>query len=303
MTLPLRKKLPTTVQSTRSQAKALNSKHLRARALLKHGLSVGLLLASCSTSLHAQSAGATPGWQPNRLPQSASMQPLSGGGPQPVSSTSGISENAGNQQPGNSGVVLRWRTSARVGSQPNATSAPNAAAVGAPSTHASLAAQAYEANVARQPATRNGLPAPSQPVNSQVVTASAASHSPSGNPLRSSVAANNARQVNAPAPTFVPRGTSSGQRGAVQPANFQAPVGGAPQAPAGGGLLDGTVAPPNFPVRTMRLRFNRPTFKRHRRLAHQGPSRRLCRLKMRSMFQKMPQHRPLDRRLPTTSSG
>lgn len=176
-----------------------------------------------------RASGGTPELrEPNRLPNSSAMRAL---GSAPATSAS-----ASNNDQGNSGVVLRWRTSARVGdgAQPMANNRAGAAPVVTANTHASLAARAYDANTAS--------PASAQPV----VQAKSNSVATSSNPLRSNVAANNSRQVSAPAPAFVPRGTFSGQRSAVQPAAFQAPAGESPQAP-GNSLLDGSVAPPSFP--------------------------------------------------------
>ncbi len=208
------------------------------------------------------------------------MQPLSQSTPAPNAASHNnaapTTANGAGAEQGNSGVVLRWRTSARVqdGSASNAQSHTNSNApstgTGSLRSHAtsgttaststSLAARAYDANTMRDsnanagPA-RSGVTSPSYAANATVASHTA----PAGNPLRSStntnnVVSNHVRPDAHAAATFVPRGTSTGSRSAVQQANFQAPAGGNAQAapaPRGGNggnsLLDNNVAPPSFP--------------------------------------------------------
>ncbi len=245
MTLPLRKKLQTTVPSIRSQVKARSFPGstflVRKRRALQRGLWLGLLIVTSHTSLQAQ----TPGWQPNRLPNSSSMQPLTSAG-QASSSAQAPSPTVANDQ-NNSGVVLRWRTGNQ-NNRPTASSAaanmqastPTAAQAQATSS-ASLASRALESNSVR-PAT-----AQSRSVATESYAAPASHNSATNsNPLRSTSQEANLRPSTSAPATFVPRGTSIVQRSSVQPANFQAPGANVPQL-GQGNAADGGIAPPNFP--------------------------------------------------------
>ncbi len=151
-------------------------------------------------------------------------------------------------EPGNSGVVLRWRTSARVGSEPRAAThnqpinAATYATNNSVATAPSLAAQALEANTARPPASPAGQhtarfaaqPQPTMPASS------------TSNPLRSSAGNNHSvTPAAATTSTFVPRG--SAQRSAVQPANYQAPATNAQQDPRMN-LPGDSIVPPTAPT-------------------------------------------------------
>ena len=224
---------------------------------------VGLLLTSSQSPLQAQ----TPGWQPNRLTSSPSMQPLPSANPSASGATQANSSSAQpNAEAGSSGVVLRWRTSARIeATQPTGNTSgnttgrtfnqANGAASGSAngsangSATSSLAARALDANSTQFEATRSDTMR-SQPVRSDVVAPSVAASfvGSAANPLRSSTVNGNAGSAPAStSSTFVPRGSRTQARSAVQPANFQAPAGNAPAAPGGNSLLQGSVAPPSFP--------------------------------------------------------
>lgn len=170
------------------------------------------------------------------------MQPLNGNGN--VGANVGATSNTlPSADQNNSGVVLRWRTSARVnngapasGSQANSnTAAPiNSATNAASST--SLAARAFEANATR---------------SSNSIAPTSSGSSAVGNPLRSSVSTDATQAPTRQAATFVPRGTHASQRSSVQPANFQAPAGNpqpgfAPPAAPRRGLQDNSIAPPSI---------------------------------------------------------
>ncbi len=249
MTLPLRKKLLTTVQSTRSLAKEHNSARLRARAVLKRSLWVGLLLATNVTSLQAQ----TSGWQPNRLPNSSSMQPITSSPlhrrarlfSRPTESITPVPTKA-------------TRASSCVGAQVNASTAARS-----PITDSSRVKLRAKLRVKRRarccasPSDRAGSFTDSQlycvePSSSATATAST-------NPLRSSGATSSPRPAASATTTatFVPRGSTTGVRSSVQPANFQTPL---PGAPGGNSQLDNFAPPASRAKRS--LEHSAPTYAR-----------------------------------------
>ncbi len=162
--------------------------------------------------LHAQA----PGWQPNRLPPSSSMQPLAGNAGNsttPAANRPAIANTATADQ-GNSGVVLRWRTSARAsdGSQQasttnNGSTIANQAA--APTASSSMAARVLDANTMRPSSAADPRVQAAQYQTARVSTelnSTAPNNSGAGNPLRSTAVTNNVRTTAALANAFVPRG-------------------------------------------------------------------------------------------------
>jgi hypothetical protein len=172
------------------------------------------------------------------------MQPLGGSTASAISSSSAAavsnqSAAASISDQSNSGVKVRWKTSARITANQPATGATNQAAPVTGATNgSSLAARTFEANKERPAATVNRV----QQVSAQATSYSSGNAATQSNPLRSgaSVSSNN-HQV-AQASTFVPRGNSPVVRSAVQPAAFQDPAGNAIAPPN----LDAPGAVPNL---------------------------------------------------------
>lgn len=183
------------------------------------------------------------------------MQPLTANTvASPNRATGQPAQNAGSDQ-GNSGVVLRWRTSERINNgspsadqgQANVSQGLRVSQGITTSASANLAARAPDSSPARP---QSGTPFTGQSSSyaaSSSTTSSTISASTS-NPLRSSTASSGAQPTTSTTATFVPRGTHASGRSAVQPANFQAPAGNASQAPRGNSSIDNAIAPPSFPT-------------------------------------------------------
>ena len=176
------------------------------------------------------------------------MQPLADHAVASTSKSTGqpIQNSASDQ--GNSGVVLRWRTSERInsGSQPVAQSQATIKQGITTTASANLAARALDTSASRSQASPQSA---AQSASYSTASSTSATVTASAiNPLRSSTTTAGAPSTSATTATFVPRGTHRNGRSAVQPANFQAPAGNAFQAPPVNNSLDGSVAPPSFPT-------------------------------------------------------
>ncbi|MCC6509469.1 MAG: hypothetical protein IT423_10195 [Pirellulaceae bacterium] len=270
MTLLLRKKLQTTVQSMRSQvrahklrpsgrrptARSADRSTGRSRSLLLGLLLAGIASELVTTNLLAQAPNAAT-WQPSRLPASGSMRPLAGVASGSASATirssqaesinpgysakaTGATAQATAAEATDAGVVLRWRTSTRVSHVPADNSSARVTQsenYGQPVSMAShtLDSTAQMHAPGARAANYRASTAIAQDTQTQTWSA---------NPLRASGAAQPAArpaqvaQVTARQRSVQPGGY--GQVSAVQPAAYQLP----PVPPAAGTL--GDQAPPSI---------------------------------------------------------